>query len=36
MIHLGQAFWHQGTTAVIDGQLWELAVIPWEVLTLIG
>ena len=24
MIRLGQAFWHQGTPAVIDGQLWEL------------
>ena len=25
---LGQAFWHQGMMAVIDGQLWEYAVIP--------
>jgi len=24
MIRLGQAFWHQETAAVIDGQLWEL------------
>jgi len=24
MIYLGQVFWHQGTTAVIDGWLWEL------------
>ena len=31
-----QAFWHQETVAVIDGRLWELAVTPWEVLTLIG
>jgi len=36
MIRLGQAFWHQETAAIIDGQLWKLAVTPWEVLILIG
>ena len=28
MICLGQAFWHQGMPAVIDGRPWELVVIP--------
>jgi len=27
MICLGQAFWHQGTPAVIDGWLWELVSV---------
>ena len=36
MIHLGQAFWHQGTPAVIDGQPWELEWHLWEGVILIG